>query len=107
MFKNEDIKIASNHLQLARQEIEECSDGVYETLQKVGENLPAAQEKIVEALTFLQFQDIITQRLKKVEEFLQIIDKSVDLKSSQEFLEEFAWENEVDQEDIDKMFNEG
>ncbi|WP_201335411.1 MULTISPECIES: hypothetical protein [unclassified Nitratiruptor] len=63
-------------------------------------------EKINETIAVLQLEDIIVQRLKKVSDFLTMIDENIELEKDKRFLDEFAWEKEVDQSDIDRMFNE-
>ncbi len=107
-FHNEPIRIASNHLNLAKQEIEECANLLYDKLQQL---LSRCQDKeshqlLGEAMAALQFQDILTQRLKKLDDFLGVVDQQAQFGTNKRYLEEFAWENEVDQSDIDQMFNE-
>jgi len=107
-FRNESIQIASNHLTLAKQEIEECANLVYDKLQQL---LSRCQDEeshkmLSEAMAALQFQDILTQRLDKLNDFLGVVDQRADFGTEKRYLDEFAWENEVDQSDIDQMFNE-
>lgn len=106
MFKNRDFEIAYNHLQLSIEESENSTKEVLEILnsllkeknrdEKLVKNLENAIEK-------LQFQDIFAQRLKKVQNFLKEIDKKIDSKKDENKLNEFAWENEVDQNDVDDI----
>lgn len=56
-----------------------------------------------ESLTLLEFQDIIAQRLKKVEDFLIKIDKIIDSKETKEYLKDFAWDREITQDDVDEI----
>ncbi|BAF69719.1 hypothetical protein [Nitratiruptor sp. SB155-2] len=108
VYNNEHIKIAVHHLDLASQEVAECSNSVLQTLQQLQRQIqdPVLHEKINEAIAVLQLEDIIVQRLKKVSDFLTMIDDNIELEKDKKFLDEFAWENEVNQDDIDKMFNE-
>ncbi len=107
-FVNEQLAIAHNHLQLGAEELSSCADKLYETLSFLEEHTDNEEDKnrIIEALAALQMQDIITQRLAKVRDFLASLDKEVTLPTDEGFLREFAWENEVDQNDIDAMFEE-
>ena len=77
---------------------------------------------LTESITLMEFQDIISQRVNKVLEFLQDIEKKI-LKillllgiSDEEFkekreefkkkLEELEWEKEVKQDDVDDILKE-
>lgn len=107
-MRNEHFQIATNHLQQARDEITECANTIYETLMQLQQtDLPqTSKELVMEALASLQMQDIITQRMDKLSDFLQRVDKEITLPDDEGYLEAFAWENEVDQSDIDAMFND-
>ncbi len=107
-FRNESIQIASHHLLTAKQEVTECADQVYEKLQQL---LSLCQDEqshklLTQAMAALQFQDILTQRLDRLSHFLEIIDQRAEFGADKKYLEEFAWENEVEQSDIDEMFDE-
>lgn len=105
-MKNEAIAIASHHIELSERELLECSQRLYqllETMESKGQE--DLERSIHEALATLQMQDIISQRLRKIKEFLTLLDTQVELELPPQYLEEFAWENEVDQEDVDSMFN--
>ncbi|NPA03487.1 MAG: hypothetical protein GXO61_01360 [Epsilonproteobacteria bacterium] len=102
-YKNEHFKIATNHLRIAKEEISKCADEVYEKLSLLKGEV-ANEEALQYALSALQFQDIVTQRLSKVEEFLNHLDEKVLIESDRKYLEQFEWRNEVDQKDIDRLF---
>ena len=107
-FNNKEIQIASNHLHLAQKEIQNCAKIVYDALEKLEQlysNDATSIDLITKAMTALQFQDIVHQRLMKVDKFLQTIDPHINIKLQHQFIEEFAWENEVNQEDVDSLFN--
>ncbi len=105
-FNNEQMAIASKHIRLAREELAECANSIYKALETLHTNCDNSELKeiIFEAMAALQMQDIITQRLVKLEDFIQRIDSVVSLPLDSVYLEEFAWENEVSQDDIDAMF---
>ena len=106
--RNRQIEIAINHLELAKEELNRCADTVYNSLQTV-ENKIADEhlhEILTKALASLQMQDIISQRIERLKKFLAIVDENVSLPTDETYLKEFAWEKEVDQNDIDQMFNE-
>ncbi len=105
---NEHIRIALFHLDEAIKELNELSSTLMETLQELlqKEQDPQTHEKILETISKLQLEDIIVQRIRRVEDFLKMVDDNVVLEADKKFLDEFAWENEVDQEDIDKMLQE-
>ncbi len=106
--KNEHIDIALYHLDEATKELNELTSSVMELLQELLQKVqdPKMHEKILETIAKLQLEDIIVQRIRRVEDFLKMVDKNVMLEADKNFLEEFAWENEVDQNDIDKMLQE-
>ena len=107
-FHNKEIEIASNHLHTAQKEIQKCAKTVYDVLEKL-EKLHHDDEAYIDLLTkamsALQFQDIVHQRLMKVDKFLQTIDPQIDIHLQNQFIKEFAWENEVNQQDVDSLFN--
>ncbi|MRJ01886.1 MAG: hypothetical protein GXO19_06550 [Epsilonproteobacteria bacterium] len=107
-MRNEALRIAVNHLQLASTELGECAQKVSKELEEgigISERGEAIDvQTLLDALTALQMQDIVTQRLQKVQDFLKLLDQHLLIKSSEEFLDRFAWENEVNQEEIDRLF---
>ncbi len=107
-LRNDHLAIAHNHLDLSAQELGACADTLYETLTTLEEELQESElkDRVLHALAALQMQDIITQRLRKVQDFLALLDNEVTLPADEAYLEEFAWENEVNQDDIDAMFSE-
>lgn len=106
-FNNKQIAIAINHINLAKEELMQCSEQLYKTLQTVGQKIDdsSSHTTILEALASLQMQDIISQRLEKLKEFLSIIDKNISLPLDETYLEKFAWEREVEQNEVDAMFS--
>ncbi len=113
MIKNKCIEIAINHIHKAHDELKECSSELSRYLEAIlaaiHEGREVKKSVVFDALAVLQLEDIITQRIGKIEEFLFYLDKEVDVKDLEfepKYLEDFAWENEVDQEDIDRMFDE-
>ena len=112
-FLNDSLLIADNHLKQARDEISEAAQTIYNELENL-ERLSSDcsnYEKIVvsieKAMAALQFQDIVRQRLEKIEDFLHKIDTQVSINLPKSYLEEFRWENEVSQDDIDQFFAKG
>jgi len=106
-FKNRDLEIATTHLRTSKEELGQCAERLFGILQELEEQIDERlKDRIVDAIATLQMQDIITQRLDKVAAFLTKIDDEVILRSSSDFSESFAWENEVDQDDVDALFNQ-
>ena len=108
-LSNKQIEIAINHLELARKEITECANGVYKALETLEKDFTTNEEildTITHAMVLLQMQDIVTQRLEKLKDFFLRIDAKIDLPEDSEYLKDFAWENEVDQTDVDTLFNQ-
>ncbi len=105
-FNNKQIAIAINHLNLAQTELTECSDMLYTALQTIEQNVenPSLHNTVIQALASLQMQDIISQRIDKLKEFLSIIDQNISLPIDEAYLKKFAWEREVDQADVDALF---
>ncbi len=107
-MRNRHFEIATNHIEQAKDEMTKCSDTIYNTLMKFQE-LSLSQElseELTNALAALQMQDIVTQRLDKLKEFIQRVDEEITLPEDERYLDAFAWENEVDQSDIDALFND-
>jgi len=107
-MQNKALKIAQHHLDLSYEEITDCANKVYEKINDVisKSDNQEVKETLLEALTLLQTQDIVTQRIMKLKDFLQLLDRHINLEASEEYLDEFAWENEVKQEDIDAMISQ-
>ncbi len=110
MFKNRDFEIACNHLLKARNESKDATKDILKSLNEVlkilqnnGKDTQKAISNIKKSIEKLQYQDILAQRLKKVEDFLKEIDKKIDTNKDEDELNEFAWENEVAQDDIDDI----
>ncbi len=116
MFKNKDYEIAYKHLEKSRIESEEATKNILnyineslellkqlESLQTNDSLIKELRENLEKSLVSFQFQDIISQRLKKVEEFLLQADKTHGPVIAGKELKEFAWENEVEQEHIDDI----
>lgn len=108
MFKNRDFEIAYNHLEKSIKESEEAVEKILKNINislKIADNLKNSELKnsLKEIISLLEFQDILAQRLKKVEDFLIKVDKIVDSKESKEDLKEFAWEKEITQNDVDEI----
>ncbi len=91
-------------------------------MEKVKQNENTLSEILTEALTLLEFQDILAQRLKKISEFLNDVEKDIvklavdlglednpDSKKAKEIkkkLEELEWKKEVNQADVDDILKE-
>ncbi|WP_187647014.1 hypothetical protein [Nitrosophilus labii] len=116
MFKNKDYEIAYRHLEKSRKESEEATKNILHyindsleilnTIENTNANealLKKLRKNLENSLISFQFQDIISQRLKKVEGFLLQADKTQGPVKAGKELEEFAWENEVEQEHIDDI----
>ncbi len=105
-FCNQNIAIASHHIDESLQELDTCATKIFTALSQLEQTCNDSESlaSIQDALAILQMQDIITQRLKKIQDFLILLDKKVTVESDEQFLEEFAWENEVDQSDVDALF---
>ena len=91
-------------------------------IEKVKQNEDVLAETLTEALTLLEFQDILAQRLKKISDFLNeveqdIVKLAIDLgledtlesekaKEIKKKLEELEWKREVEQTDVDEILKE-
>ncbi len=110
MMKNRDFQIAYEHLQKS---IEESEEAVKKAIELIHENIELVNENGIDRETFvenltkqlelLQFQDILAQRLKKVQQFLIQTDNSISTHQSEIALKEFAWEKEIEQENVDDI----
>ena len=91
-------------------------------IEKVKQNEDILAETLTEALTLLEFQDILAQRLKKISDFLNEVEQDIvklamDLgledtlesekaKEIKKKLEELEWKREVEQTDVDEILKE-
>ncbi len=139
--KREGLKSVNKHIELAIKESEEATkkliDNIMETtkiLKNVLEQLtPTDHERLkddlkkgvkllTESLTLLEFQDILSQRLLKISNFITDLEKEIlkilllfgikEEKSDEkreelkEKLEELEWKKEVSQEDVDDILKQ-
>jgi len=91
-------------------------------IQRIRDNEISVSSNLTEILTLLEFQDILAQRLKKISQFLseleselegisseldlndsKLAEKTKELKKKLEALE---WKREVNQQDVDEIFEE-
>ena len=108
MFKNRDFEIAYNHLQSSIQESQKASEEILKNLNSAMEmvknkDYENLEKLLIKSIENLQFQDILAQRLKKVQDFLKNVDSIIETEKDKKKLDEFAWENEVVQEDVDDI----
>ncbi len=91
-------------------------------IERVKQNESTISSNLTEALTLLEFQDILAQRLKKISSFLTEVEKDImkialelglsetkDSKQAEKIrkkLEELEWKKEVSQKDVDEILNE-
>ncbi len=91
-------------------------------IERLRENEESISNLLTEVLTLLEFQDILAQRLKKISQFLDEIEKDIlkislelglekkkDSKEAEKIrkkLEELEWKREVSQDDVDEILNE-
>jgi chemotaxis protein CheZ len=91
-------------------------------IERIKENENQISANLTEALTLLEFQDILAQRLKKISSFLSEVEKDIvkialelgltqtkDSKEAEKIkkkLEELEWKKEVSQTDVDEILNE-
>ncbi|SNZ08156.1 chemotaxis protein CheZ [Persephonella hydrogeniphila] len=143
--KREGLKSVNTHLELAIKESEEATKKIIDNIlesTKVIQNLikriedidnpdlkssiKSDMEKVLgiltESLTLLEFQDILSQRLLKISNFITDFEKEVlkilllfgisEEKSQEkkeelkEKLEELEWKKEVSQEDVDDILRQ-
>ncbi|WP_457626196.1 hypothetical protein [Persephonella sp.] len=143
--KREGLRSVNTHLELAIKESEEATkkiiDNILEStkiiqslIKKISgindnelkESLKEDMEKVLkiltESLTLLEFQDILSQRLLKISNFITDFEKEVlkilllfgisEEKSEErkeelkEKLEELEWKKEVSQEDVDDILKQ-
>ncbi|ADY72709.1 putative myosin-2 heavy chain, non muscle [Desulfurobacterium thermolithotrophum DSM 11699] len=92
-----------------------------EKAKRLRELLSATTSSLINALTLLEFQDILAQRLLKVKNFLSDIEKSIlkiailagieetDKKKRGELekkLEELEWKKEISQNEVDEIMKQ-
>ncbi len=139
--KREGLKSVNQHIELAIKESEEATkkliDNILETTnilknimsqlspdenQKFKEDLEKVIKLLTESLTLLEFQDILSQRLLKISNFMTDLEKEIlkilllfgiseetsDKKREElkEKLEELEWKKEVSQEDVDDILKQ-
>ncbi|HHG75032.1 MAG TPA: hypothetical protein ENK22_08295 [Persephonella sp.] len=139
--KREGLKSVNQHIELAIKESEEATkkliDNILETTnilknimsqlspdenQKFKEDLERVIKLLTESLTLLEFQDILSQRLLKISNFMTDLEKEIlkilllfgiseetsDKKREElkEKLEELEWKKEVSQEDVDDILKQ-
>ncbi len=146
--KKEGFEVVKNHLNLVVKESKSSVEKLINNINTVLSNLEKMlelnkkleniadkeivqeQKKIIEdsikilteSITLMEFQDIISQRVNKVLDFLQDIEKRIlkillllgisdeDFKEKREEfrkkLEELEWEKEVKQDDVDDILKE-
>ena len=140
--KKEGIKTISEHINLSITESEEAvkriieligkslSDleelrsligGLDESRQRIAEEkLNSLSSQLTNALTLLEFQDILAQRLLKIKDFLNDLEKSlvrvlimsglegnkISDEEVKKKLEELEWKKEISQEDVDEIMKQ-
>ncbi len=139
--KREGLKSVNKHIELAIKESEEATkkliDNIMETTkilknvmeqitptdhQKLKNDLEKGIKLLTESLTLLEFQDILSQRLLKISNFMTDLEKEIlkilllfgirEEKSDEkreelkEKLEELEWKKEVSQEDVDDILKQ-
>ncbi|WP_457634797.1 hypothetical protein [Persephonella sp.] len=139
--KREGLKSVNQHIELAIKESEEATkkliDNILETTNilknimsqlspeensKFKEDLEKVIKLLTESLTLLEFQDILSQRLLKISNFMTDLEKEIlkilllfgiseetsDKKREElkEKLEELEWKKEVSQEDVDDILKQ-
>lgn len=115
------IDIIGDSLEKIQQSIELVSKLEGSEKEVVLELLNSVLNNLMNALTFLEFQDIMAQRLLKVRDFLIDLEKSLvrvaliaGLEDSQgeereeikKKLEELEWKKEVSQSDVDEIMKQ-
>ncbi len=141
--QKEGFKAVSQHIEKAISESEEAAKKIIELinsslstineLREIIETVPEEKKKLfeekekelmnnlTEALTLLEFQDILAQRLIKVKNFLSDIEKSLvkiallagleevensEKEEIEKKLEELEWKKEVTQDDVDEIMKQ-
>ncbi|MEO2068168.1 MAG: hypothetical protein ABGX27_01490 [Desulfurobacteriaceae bacterium] len=119
------IDIISVSLEAVNQSLEivsqiEVNESFKEKIEKIKELLTNTSNNLINALTLLEFQDILAQRLLKVKNFFADIEKSIlkiallagieeatDRKEELEKkLEELEWKKEVSQDEVDEIMKQ-
>ena len=91
-------------------------------IEKIKQNENSLSDILTESLTLLEFQDILAQRLKKISDFLNEVERdiinlandlgleeSLNSEKAEEIrkkLEELEWKKEVNQTDVDEILKE-
>ncbi|ACO04238.1 MAG TPA: hypothetical protein DEP48_05795 [Persephonella sp.] len=143
--KKEGFRSVNEHIELAIQESEEATQKILDNIMEITslinnslqtvlkidnteikesleENLKKAVGKLTETLTLLEFQDIISQRLQKISNFISDVEKEIlkililfgigretsekKKEELKEKLEELEWKRDVSQEDVDDILKQ-
>ncbi len=143
--KKEGFKNVNTHLKLAIQESEEATKKVIDNVIKISSILTKTIEKLqnvqdsklrgeiekelkeaismlTDTLTLLEFQDIMSQRLLKISDFISDVEKEIlkiillfgiqeeqsekKKEELKERLEELEWKKEVTQDDVDDILKQ-
>jgi chemotaxis protein CheZ len=137
------FKAVNHHIETAINESEEATkkliDLIGDSLEKLQESLELTQKltgeeaqklqslisatlnNLMSALTLLEFQDILAQRLLKVKTFISDVEKSIlkiallagleekpqeEKNEIKKKIEELEWKKEVSQEDVDEIMKQ-
>ncbi|WP_457641136.1 protein phosphatase CheZ [Persephonella sp.] len=143
--KKEGLKSINSHIELAIKESEEATHKIIENIMeitsilkenlqiissinnieikdKLEENTQFVINKLTETLTLLEFQDIISQRLQKISNFISDLEREIlkililfginsetsekKKEELKEKLEELEWKREVSQDDVDDILKQ-
>lgn len=143
--KKEGFKSVNTHIELAIKESEEATkkliDNIMETSSEIKEVLSLVSQidnedlknkiisklekvlsQLTNSLTLLEFQDIVSQRLIKISDFISDVEKEIlkilllfgineeesenKKEELKEKLEELEWKKEVSQEDVDDILKQ-
>ncbi|NPA12836.1 MAG: protein phosphatase CheZ [Aquificae bacterium] len=143
--KKEGLKSVNTHIELAIQESEEATKKLIDNIMGITNNLKSALEKVAkiedsqlreglkkdleqaltvltQSLSLLEFQDILSQRLLKISDFITDLEKEMlkilllfgiseetsteKKKELKEKLEELEWKKEVSQNDVDDILKQ-
>ncbi|ADU96815.1 nitrogenase component 1 family protein [Thermovibrio ammonificans] len=115
------IDLIGNSLEELQKGIELAGNLKGEEAQKLTSILTTTLNNLMTALTLLEFQDILAQRLLKVKNFLSELEKSIlkiallagledkpqeEQEEIQKKIEELEWKKEVTQEDVDQIMKQ-
>ncbi|WP_457621889.1 protein phosphatase CheZ [Persephonella sp.] len=143
--KKEGFKSVNKHIELAIQESEEATQKILDNIMDITallnnslqivlkidddeikksleENIKVSVNKLTETLTLLEFQDIVSQRLQKISNFISDVEKEIlkililfgigretsekKKEELKEKLEELEWKKDVSQEDVDDILKQ-